>query len=1143
MKKREDRDSATSQLHGEAGATTTAAAVEAQDLGPYPLPAPSCTVLSSVDGGHACGGFAAGGGSAPADPAAQEELFVDDAGTSAVWRSLGGQVAHTSFRSVVLGPMAALEGGLRGAAVPGAADGGGHGAIAQAVRCRFPTLLEGWSSTREGGGRGQERQQQRQRRRQRRRRGPWSVCILRNPDLITVHHPRGDSYDVTLPCEARLLQPLGEGLLVQRFAGTSSSSSSSSSRDGLEFSSAAYGREPEDGAGEEDCFDPSLSVPSLFTLLHPLDELRPVALLPPALAPSQSRDDGVGGSVVGGGVGGGGGGGVSGGGSASLSASPLFPEAAEEPQQQRLVCDASERVVFARGGGDGGTGRDSSLLLTYHVGHRRHSLWVVLPVPEPEPEPEREEPEPAEQSEPLLATVGDISMSGSTLMDQSPGGAHSWAATTGLSSTRGAADASSLSSTLLGVSALKSPSSAAGISMMDAVLDSGNPRRDRLSAGGSAGRGRLSAGGGAGRRTSTGSNASWIGAGNTRNEALATALGLGQSALGVASNLLSLSAPTGHGGGGSERGGGGADSFLTRSGLNASSSVAFGETLAHPEDEEEEEEEEEGKAGHQPIRPHLGISLVWREGEDSLRPAQHVFCAEGAGGGGAYAEADAAESADSSPAGTFLLCFVDGQAASLRALSVSFSEAGGSGDEPDGGVRVAEAFTLPCRAAVGLCATGGGEGEGTPAAAIAADILVLALDGSLVLYRGKSPVTRVAAPPATAVSPGEQPGDDGDGEPELVSEAVGSCFTLTTRDGTRRRLRLSLDPASPLVSACLGAWDSMLSAPLAASLRADVAGAAHALAGPREERPIAAVPAGDGAGRPVEERGVDGDLEWAALVSVVRDLVAGGGGPVLSATRPGRGARRDGSGVAVEGAEQMRDGDDGDAWSRLLASPFHDEFSRSNVLMLSGLRHHSARSAGEGSPPLDGLPDSEAPPQQREQGLLQTRRPAFLAEAGAAFDALHLVLEDLKTSRLTLSLVPRLASLLLSLTRLCGGGGAGMRDFADHYWRDAAGCGQGGGETSSMVDLGGRTGEMGKEVLPNRLSRFVKVRVRGCRRRNVLTSRCHRSSALLQRHRCTRGRHLDPPSRIILREFSGFSFSSLTPDGVATCGLAGRSGL
>lgn len=1003
--------------------------MHAQDLGPYPLPAPSCTVLSSVDGGHAGGGFAAGGGSAPADPAAQEEIFVDDLGTTAAWRSLGGQVAHTSFRSVVLGPTAALEGGLRGGGIPGAS--GGHGAITQAVRCRFPTLLEGWSSTVKGARGGLQMEEERGRQRQRGRRGPWSVCILRNPDLVTVHYPRGDSHDVTLPCEARLLQPLGEGLLVQRFAGGGG--------DGSEFSSAAaYGGEDE----QDDGLDPLFAVPSLFTLLHPLDELRPVALLPPSF-PAASGENG---RAPGPGL---------------SAASPPSTAAAEEQQhQQRLVCDASERVVFARGGGDGGTGRDSSLLLTYHAGWRRHSLWKVTPVPEPETGLES-----AGESEAHLATAGGISASGSMMMmDQSPGaGPDSFAATPGLSSTRGA-DTSSLSSTLLGVSALKSPSSAAALSMMDST----NPRRDRHSAGGGGGgtgRGRLSAGGAAGRRASSGSNASWIGAGNTRNEALASALGLGQSALGVASNILSLSGPAA---GVGDRGAG-ADPFHLGAGLNASSSMALGDSFAQHdmEDDEMEGEEEEGREGPQPIRPHLGISLVWREEEDSLVPAQHVFCAEGG-------TSPDAENAGCSPgAGSFLFCFVQTQAAKLRALSVSFSgadEANGDG----GGVQVMEAFTLPCRSAVGLCATAGGEGEGTPGAAISADILVLGLDGGLVLYREDNPVTRVALPVTTAL-PRQATGDR---EPELLSEAVGSCFTVTTRSGSRRRLRLCLDPASPLVSACLGAWDSMLSAQLAASLRADVASAAHALAGhgerPRGSSEVEGVRApGDGGGvEQSAERSVDNDLDWAALVSVMRDLVLGTGESAPT-------------GSSERGAGD--DDDENDAWSSLLASPFHDEFSRANAMMLSGL-HYAAEPPSKGSSPPGAAPaPSNAQQQQQQQqqerrGLLQTRRTAFLAEAAAAFDAMHLVLEDLKTSCFTVSLVPRLASLLLSLTRVCGGGGGEMRDFADHYYRDAAGCGRGGGETASMIDRGeGARGLREKAgggallLLPNRPTRFERV--------------------------------------------------------------------
>lgn len=1024
-------------------------AVHAQDLGAHPAPAPNCTVLSSVDGGRSRGGTA-GGGKSPADPAAQEELFVDESGTSAVWRSLGGQIVHTSFRSVVLGPSSVRN-------VHGGSDASSncHGSIVQAVRCRFPVLLEGWSSKqdRKGGAQSDnhhQQQQQQWQRQKRRRRGPWSICILRCPDLVTVHHPSGYSYDVTLPCEARLLQPLGEGLLVQRFSG--------------EADTAVQG-------GEEE-------VPSLFTLRHPLDELRPVALLPPTT--------------------------MLGGSSSSSSSAMLPPPLPAEDQQQRLVCDASERVVFARGGGAGGVGRDVSLLLTYHAERRRHSLWLVLPAPEPEPEPELL-PEP---EGPLLAAThggdgggGDVSVLGA-LVDQSPGGFDGWrATTTGLSSTF-AGDASSLSSTLLGVSALDSSSSAAGLSMIDAVLAAGHPRKERLSVGGStragsAGRGRLSFGA-SGRRTSTGSNTSWIGAASTRNDALATALGLGKSALGVASNMLSLSAAAGQGGGGGGERAPGTDPFLptlAAGGGSVAGTMGFGDSQAFEDDEDDDEDEGVSQA----IRPHLGLSLVWREAEDSPTPAQHVFCAAtGTAERGVAARSAGDEIVGSPSTEPFLLCLVEQDTARLRALSVSFAAANTGGCDKARGVVVSEAFTMPCRSAVGLCATTGGEGEGTPGGAIAADILVLAPDGGLVLCRGEHPVTRVEIPPqAGEPAPAPASATGGSDQLESVSEAMGSCFTLTRRGGDRRRLRLSLDPASPLVTTCLGAWDCLLSSPLASSLRADVVCTAHALAG-QEGRVDAGVGSGVSGYRQRGEGSVGEDLEWAGLVSVLRSLVTGVESDTAGEQKGRQGDSHGGlepSKVCKPGGGGGGGGDDGDdddiAWTSLLSSPFHDQFSRDNVMLLSGLdldregvrkgegslgrrrSTQSATSTAAAAAAAAAVSRKSSPP------AIQTQRGAFLAEVGAAFDALHLVLEDLKTSRLTSALVPRLASLLLSLTRLCGDAGSDMRDFADHYWRDAAGCGGGDGEAESMIvrgDGGQRGVTMGGGFLPSRPTRFRNVR-------------------------------------------------------------------
>lgn len=1116
----------------------TILAVRAQDLGPYPAPSlHSSTILSSVDGGHSRGGTA-GGGSAPADPAAQEELFVDNFGTSAVWRTLGGQVSHTSFRSAVLGPGA-----------HGLAGNNGHGAIAQVVRCRFAALLEGWSSMGDREQEGPERQHQQQeqhqeqqengqqarqqRRRSRDRRGPWSVCILRAPDLVTVHFPNGDSYDVTLPCEARLLQPVREGLLVQRFSGDADDADdydgggeATPSLEGKESRPAtsgfmdvsAFGHHAQAGSGQDEqdvLSEDELSdaVPSLFTLRHPLDELRPVALLPPSTAGTRSI---------------------------------TWPT----EDQQRLVCDASERVVFAGGGGGEGTGPDTSLLVTYNTRHRRHSLWLMLPVQDPVPEPEPELRLPQRVREPMgpppAPTAVDESFLG-PLVHQTPQRDNSRRVSTPGLSSPPVADASSLSSTLLGVSALDSSSSIAGLSMLDGVL-----RRDRLSIGGSIGRGRMS--GGAGRRASSGSNTSWVGPGSTRNEALASALGLGQSGLGVSSSVLALGPAGQHGGGGAGGGGGGGarrsltESFLppraggsivgavAGAGAMALEDVSLMHDLHEEEDGGEEEDEEEEQEGTQPIRPHLGLSLLWRESQDSPSPASHVFCAAATGTlSGNDSAADVAASAtaatvdyaDISLDRKFILCIVHGEAGSLRALSISVAGAASRGDSQgdetggfEGGVTAAEGFTTPCRAAVGLCATAGAEGEDTPGGTIASDILLLTRERRLVLQRGESDVTEVAVPTNILSSLAMEERDEGD-EPDALSEAVGSCFTLATRAGARRRLRLSLDSSSPLVAACLSAWDCLLTPALATSLRADVVCVAQCLA--------TSVDRGDGVNTDtidsnsrvtavrssVDGNGgmgastVGGDVDWAALVSVMRELVLGGretasAAANVPAAQRGSNEARKGGQTNWRGAGSGDDGGHGSAWAALLSSPFHDQYARDSVMMLSGLRT-SGREQGSDSQHISTASMGPPPPHPLHPPL-QTRRSAFCTEAGTVLDALHLVLEDLKTSRLTVSLVPRLASLLLSLARVCGQGGQGMRDFADHYWRDAAGCGNGRGEAASMICSGDSataaaadTAERRGGSLPSRPTRFHKVRQDArcdyccAERRNSCTQCCART--------------------------------------------------
>ncbi|CAN0482462.1 unnamed protein product, partial [Discosporangium mesarthrocarpum] len=162
----------------------------------------------------------------------------------------------------------------------------------------------------------------------------------------------------------------------------------------------------------------------------------------------------------------------------------------------------------------------------------------------------------------------------------------------------------------------------------------------------------------------------------------------------------------------------------------------------------------------------------------------------------------------------------------------------------------------------------------------------------------------------------------------------------------------------------------------------------------------------------------------------------------VSSMRQGLGRGRGGGGV-LQGTTTDR-GSPG-AWEALLGSTFHTRYSSNNTMLLSGLP------CGDGSDGDDvpgdvatGAGDGGEGPAPVTQRLapswspafrLETSRESFLPETGAVMDALHLVLEDLKTSSLSVAHVPPLASLLLSLARLCPG--EGMADFADHYARDA----------------------------------------------------------------------------------------------------------
>ncbi|CAN0216673.1 unnamed protein product, partial [Discosporangium mesarthrocarpum] len=294
------------------------------------------------------------------------------------------------------------------------------------------------------------------------------------------------------------------------------------------------------------------------------------------------------------------------------------------------------------------------------------------------------------------------------------------------------------------------------------------------------------------------------------------------------------------------------------------------------------EEEEVGEGEANSIRPQLGVSLLWREPSPCPEPAAHIFCAwdQGLWAGGSRGAVGEGK--------RLLLCLVEPRSERLRALAMhncfAFAASapslgggsghGGSGAHPSSSAAspvVEVAFVTPCRSAVGLCAKGGG-GKGTKAGMggleggpgvgeVATDILILSPAGELRFCRGGQAMTRVLpcirlfgkelvqSASASGITPvvsqgrvqgsgsGAGPGATGElelllesgAEVESLSDAVGGCFTLSLLDGRRWRLQVSLEPTSPLVAACLRAWDAMLSPGLADALRVDVVATGQAM--------------------------------------------------------------------------------------------------------------------------------------------------------------------------------------------------------------------------------------------------------------------------------------------------------------------------
>ena len=171
------------------------------------------------------------------------------------------------------------------------------------------------------------------------------ICVLQREDCIKVYSPDGAEFEVALPCRASRMWALPQGLLIERATSGASDALDASRRAGMEY---------EDNAGlatmlEESRIDQS--GPVYFSLLHPLEELKPVSY---SSAHQGSRSRFLG---------------------AHQSSQSFFASATEDHVD--FMCDPNERIVHC---GRIAHGDETlTIMVTYNKMHSKHSVWSLLP--------------------------------------------------------------------------------------------------------------------------------------------------------------------------------------------------------------------------------------------------------------------------------------------------------------------------------------------------------------------------------------------------------------------------------------------------------------------------------------------------------------------------------------------------------------------------------------------------------------------------------------------------------------------------------------------------------------------------------------------------------------------------------------------
>jgi len=188
------------------------------------------------------------------------------------------------------------------------------------------------------------------------------LCVLQGLECVKIYAPDGAEFEVALPCKALRMWALPRGILIERAVPDNEETGGSKTR-------LPQRRRKKDAVSDQ--------TPMFFTLLHPLEELKPVSFT------KNETDEGDVGTEK-----------------DDEEERATKPKTVKEPAEKKdakfggdFMCDPRERILMV----------DTELcfVVTFHSGFGYHSVWRLLPAAAVEI-PKRNEPAPGRKKKSAL---------------------------------------------------------------------------------------------------------------------------------------------------------------------------------------------------------------------------------------------------------------------------------------------------------------------------------------------------------------------------------------------------------------------------------------------------------------------------------------------------------------------------------------------------------------------------------------------------------------------------------------------------------------------------------------------------------------------------------------------------------------------